>query len=138
MNILITAGPTREAIDPVRYISNRSSGKMGYSLCQAALDRGHHVTLISGPVSLTPPVGADVLNVISAQDMYAAVERHIVGMDASVPFAVKAAGGLKTTVFGGEGLVCQLTGPGRVLMQSRSEQAFLGWLLPKLPKPSSS
>ena len=84
MHLLITAGPTREAIDPVRYISNRSSGKMGYALCEAALARGHQVTLISGPVSLTPPVGAKVVNVISAQDMYDAVEQCINGKDVAI------------------------------------------------------
>jgi uncharacterized protein (TIGR00266 family) len=63
---------------------------------------------------------------------------HIVGFDASIQFAVTKSGGWKSTILGGEGLVCQLTGPGRVLMQSRSTEAFLGWLIPKLPKPSSS
>src|SRR5205085_5991695 len=57
-NILITAGPTREAIDPVRYLSNRSSGKMGYALAEAAVRRGATVTLVSGPTSLVPPAGA--------------------------------------------------------------------------------
>jgi phosphopantothenoylcysteine synthetase/decarboxylase len=54
VRFLITAGPTREAIDPVRYISNRSSGKMGYAMAEAAVEAGHTVVLISGPVSLTP------------------------------------------------------------------------------------
>ncbi|MDP9055260.1 MAG: bifunctional phosphopantothenoylcysteine decarboxylase/phosphopantothenate--cysteine ligase CoaBC, partial [Acidobacteriota bacterium] len=58
--ILITAGPTQEPIDPVRFLSNRSSGKMGYALAQAALDRGAHVILVTGPVNLTPPAGAAV------------------------------------------------------------------------------
>ena len=84
MNFLITAGPTREAIDPVRYISNRSSGKMGYALCEAALARGHQVTLVTGPVSLTPPPGAEPVNVISAQDMYDAVKSHISGKDVAI------------------------------------------------------
>ena len=63
---------------------------------------------------------------------------HIVGFDASVQFSVQKSGGWKSTILGGEGLVCHLTGPGRVLMQSRSEEAFLGWLLPRLPKSSNS
>jgi uncharacterized protein (TIGR00266 family) len=63
---------------------------------------------------------------------------HIVGFDATVQFAVQKSGGWKSTILGGEGLVCQLTGPGRVLMQSRSEEAFLGWLLPKIPSKSNS
>ena len=58
MRFLITAGPTREPIDPVRYLSNRSSGKMGYAIAEAALEAGHEVVLISGPVHLDPPRGA--------------------------------------------------------------------------------
>ncbi len=71
--ILITAGPTREPIDPVRYISNRSSGKMGYALAEAALERGARVLLVSGPVNLTPPSGAEVDNVQTSQQMRDAV-----------------------------------------------------------------
>jgi phosphopantothenoylcysteine decarboxylase/phosphopantothenate--cysteine ligase len=67
---VITAGPTREAIDPVRYISNHSSGKMGYALAQAAQRLGATVTIISGPVTLTPPEQCRVINVNSALDMY--------------------------------------------------------------------
>ncbi len=63
---------------------------------------------------------------------------HIVGFDASIQFSVTKSGSWKSTILGGEGLVCQLTGPGRVLMQSRSTEAFLGWLIPKLPKSSNS
>ncbi|HDY8127348.1 TPA: bifunctional phosphopantothenoylcysteine decarboxylase/phosphopantothenate--cysteine ligase CoaBC [Vibrio vulnificus] len=72
-SILITAGPTREAIDPVRYITNHSSGKMGYALVQAAMQLGANVTLISGPVSLPTPVNVNRINVDSAQEMYDAV-----------------------------------------------------------------
>ncbi|EGQ7758617.1 bifunctional phosphopantothenoylcysteine decarboxylase/phosphopantothenate--cysteine ligase CoaBC [Vibrio vulnificus] len=72
-SILITAGPTREAIDPVRYITNHSSGKMGYALAQAAMQLGANVTLISGPVSLPTPVNVNRINVDSAQEMYDAV-----------------------------------------------------------------
>jgi phosphopantothenoylcysteine decarboxylase / phosphopantothenate---cysteine ligase len=75
--ILITAGPTQEPIDPVRYISNRSSGKMGYALAEAALGRGARVILVSGPVSLHPPAGAEVVNVRTAQDMRDAVFAHL-------------------------------------------------------------
>jgi phosphopantothenoylcysteine synthetase/decarboxylase len=84
MNVLITAGPTREAIDPVRYLSNRSSGKMGYALAQAATEAGHRVTLISGPVSLRPPSGITVVNVESAQQMHDAVRAHIQGQDIAI------------------------------------------------------
>ncbi len=71
---VITAGPTMEAIDPVRYISNHSSGKMGYSLAKAAQKRGAHVTLISGPVQLPPPAGINLVAVKSADDMLAACQ----------------------------------------------------------------
>ncbi|MGH8581045.1 MAG: bifunctional phosphopantothenoylcysteine decarboxylase/phosphopantothenate--cysteine ligase CoaBC [Gammaproteobacteria bacterium] len=71
--VLITAGPTREAIDPVRYISNRSSGKMGYALAQAALSAGAKVTLVSGPVCLPAPRGVKLISAESAQAMYEAV-----------------------------------------------------------------
>lgn len=72
-HVVITAGPTREAIDPVRYISNHSSGKQGYALAAAALEAGARVTLISGPVALTPPPGATVVDVTSAREMHDAV-----------------------------------------------------------------
>ncbi|MGZ9816522.1 bifunctional phosphopantothenoylcysteine decarboxylase/phosphopantothenate--cysteine ligase CoaBC [Peribacillus simplex] len=70
---LITAGPTREAIDPVRYVTNHSSGKMGYALAEQAIEMGAEVTLITGPVNLTPPSKARVIPVESAADMYDAV-----------------------------------------------------------------
>lgn len=69
VNVTITAGPTREAIDPVRYISNHSSGKMGYALAQAAMEAGARVVLISGPVSLEPPPRVKLVNVESARQM---------------------------------------------------------------------
>jgi phosphopantothenoylcysteine decarboxylase/phosphopantothenate--cysteine ligase len=74
---LITAGPTQEPLDPVRYLSNRSSGKMGYALAEAALRRGAKVLLISGPVAIAPPVGADFVPVRTAQEMYDAVFAHL-------------------------------------------------------------
>jgi phosphopantothenoylcysteine decarboxylase / phosphopantothenate---cysteine ligase len=70
---LITAGPNREPLDPVRYISNRSSGKMGYALVRAALRRGADVTLVSGPTALEPPAGARVVPVITAAEMREAI-----------------------------------------------------------------
>jgi phosphopantothenoylcysteine decarboxylase/phosphopantothenate--cysteine ligase len=71
--VLITAGPTREPIDPVRYIGNRSSGKMGYAIAEAALRRGARVILVSGPTNLKPPSAAEVINVQTAQQMRDAV-----------------------------------------------------------------
>jgi phosphopantothenoylcysteine decarboxylase / phosphopantothenate---cysteine ligase len=75
--LLITAGPTQEPLDPVRYLTNRSSGKMGYALAEAALLRGARVILISGPVTLAPPRGAEVLNVRTALEMRKAVMDHL-------------------------------------------------------------
>ncbi|MDW7773978.1 MAG: bifunctional phosphopantothenoylcysteine decarboxylase/phosphopantothenate--cysteine ligase CoaBC [Desulfobulbaceae bacterium] len=74
-NILITAGPTREPLDPARYLSNRSSGKMGYALARTAKRRGAQVTLVSGPVSLDPPDGVEVLGVNTAAEMHEQVMR---------------------------------------------------------------
>jgi phosphopantothenoylcysteine decarboxylase/phosphopantothenate--cysteine ligase len=72
-HVLVTAGPTREPLDPVRFISNYSSGKMGYALAIAARRRGAKVTLISGPVALTAPAGVDFVQVTTAIEMHAAV-----------------------------------------------------------------
>ncbi len=72
-NILVTAGPTREPIDPVRFISNRSSGKMGYAIADAARRRGAHVTLVSGPTSVPAPAGVEMTRVGTAEEMHAAV-----------------------------------------------------------------
>lgn len=74
--VLITAGPTHEPIDPVRFIANHSSGKMGYALAEEARDRGAQVTLISGPTSLAVPVGVEAVHVITAQQMAAAVDAY--------------------------------------------------------------
>ena len=79
IHVLITAGPTREAIDPVRYITNRSSGKMGFALAQAALNAGASVTLITGPVSLATPRGVKRIDVENALEMRDAVMREIAG-----------------------------------------------------------
>lgn len=76
-HILITSGPTYEAIDPVRGITNRSSGRMGYAVAEAALARGAEVTLVSGPVAISPPSGARTINVKSARDMYEAVMANL-------------------------------------------------------------
>ncbi|MBE1276031.1 bifunctional phosphopantothenoylcysteine decarboxylase/phosphopantothenate--cysteine ligase CoaBC [Enterovibrio baiacu] len=75
-SFLITAGPTREAIDPVRYLTNHSSGKMGYAIAEAAAKRGANVTLVSGPVNLPTPANVTRVDVQSAEDMHAAVQHH--------------------------------------------------------------
>jgi phosphopantothenoylcysteine decarboxylase/phosphopantothenate--cysteine ligase len=79
--VLITAGPTREAIDPVRYITNRSSGKMGYAVARAAREAGADVVLVSGPVALPAPVGVRRIAVETAQQMYDAVHGELAGTD---------------------------------------------------------
>jgi phosphopantothenoylcysteine decarboxylase/phosphopantothenate--cysteine ligase len=85
--IVVTAGPTREPIDPVRYISNRSSGKMGYRLAAAAIRRGAAVTLVSGPTSQPPPAGAAFVPVETAEEMREAVLQH----SGSATIVIKAA-----------------------------------------------
>ncbi|CAE6880821.1 bifunctional phosphopantothenoylcysteine decarboxylase/phosphopantothenate--cysteine ligase CoaBC [Vibrio sp. B1FLJ16] len=89
-SVLITAGPTRESIDPVRYISNHSSGKMGYALANAAAKMGAKVTLVSGPVSLSTPAGIERINVSSAQEMYDAVMDKAGSHDAFISCAAVA------------------------------------------------
>lgn len=90
LNILITAGPTREAIDPVRYISNHSSGKMGFSIAQAAKKLGAKVTLISGPVSLTTPQDVERINVVSASEMHQQAMQHAPSHDIFIACAAVA------------------------------------------------
>ena len=90
MRVLVTAGPTREALDPVRFISNRSSGKMGYALAAEARRLGHEVKLISGPVALPPPRGIPLVNVVTATDMLAAVKKWVPRCDVLIMAAAVA------------------------------------------------
>jgi phosphopantothenoylcysteine decarboxylase/phosphopantothenate--cysteine ligase len=90
VRFLITAGPTREPIDPVRYLSNRSSGKMGYAIAEAAIEAGHEVVLISGPVDVDRPRGAAVVSVSTSDEMFAAVRQHISACDILVMCAAVA------------------------------------------------
>jgi phosphopantothenoylcysteine decarboxylase / phosphopantothenate---cysteine ligase len=90
LNVLITAGPTRERLDPVRYLTNRSSGKMGFAVAAAAREAGAHVTVITGPVILPTPAGVTRINVESARDMYAAVHRHVGDADIFIAAAAVA------------------------------------------------
>ncbi len=87
---LITAGPTREHLDPVRFLSNGSSGKMGYALAAAAAERGWTVELVSGPVALPPPAGVRVTRVVSAADMLAACSPLFPGCDLFIAVAAVA------------------------------------------------
>jgi phosphopantothenoylcysteine decarboxylase/phosphopantothenate--cysteine ligase len=90
LNVLITAGPTRERLDPVRYLSNRSSGKMGYAVAAAAREAGAHVTIVSGPVHLPTPPGITRIDVESARDMHSAVHRHVAEADIFIAAAAVA------------------------------------------------
>src|SRR6185436_18246368 len=88
--ILVSAGPTQEKIDPVRYISNRSSGKMGYAVVEAARARGASVTLVSGPTALAKPEGVTVVQVESASEMKAAMESRMADADVVIMAAAVA------------------------------------------------
>lgn len=88
--ILVTAGPTREALDPVRYITNHSTGKMGYAIAKTAAFRGADVTLVTGPVELAPPMFVQVVPVVSAKEMFDAVTSRSEGMDAVIKAAAVA------------------------------------------------
>jgi phosphopantothenoylcysteine synthetase/decarboxylase len=90
MRVLITAGPTREAIDPVRFVSNRSSGKMGVALAEAMVGRGHEVVLVHGPLAVAVPAGVVAVAVVTADEMYEAVAVWCMGMDAAICAAAVA------------------------------------------------
>jgi len=90
MRILITAGPTREHLDPVRFISNRSTGKMGFALAERAAARGHAVTLVAGPVACDTPAGVRRIDVVSACEMLDAVRRELPAAQALIMCAAVA------------------------------------------------
>ena len=91
MKFVVTAGPTQEPIDPVRYIGNRSSGKMGYAIATAAAEAGHETVLVSGPVAVDPPAGLEALvKVATAEEMYAAVVHALAGADVLIMCAAVA------------------------------------------------
>lgn len=90
LNVLVTAGPTREALDPVRYLTNHSSGKMGYAIAKAASRRGASVTLVSGPTNLPKPAYIDVVDIESAKDMFEAVSSRADKMDIIIKAAAVA------------------------------------------------
>lgn len=134
MRFLITAGPTREPIDPVRYLSNRSSGKMGYALAAAAIAKGHEVVLISGPVSIPAPEGATLVRVETAQEMYDAVAAAIHEADAAI-FCAAVADYRVAEVAGekikktGETLTLTLVKNPDILGSTRSVFGFQGLLV---------
>ena len=90
MKFVVTAGPTREPIDPIRFLSNRSSGKMGYAIASAAIEEGHEVTLISGPVALSPPPSARLIQVTTSDQMCDAVHGALAKTDVLVMCAAVA------------------------------------------------
>ena len=90
MRFVVTAGPTREAIDPVRFISNRSSGKMGYAIAEAALAAGHEVKLISGPASVARPAGAQFISITTSDELHDEVHRAVRECEALVMCAAVA------------------------------------------------
>src|SRR3989442_1015637 len=90
VRVLVTAGPTREMLDPVRYLSNPSSGRMGYAIAEAARDRGARVTLISGPAELPRPADVEVVDVVSAEDLARAVDERLDGVRVVVMAAAVA------------------------------------------------
>lgn len=134
MTILITAGPTREAIDPVRYLTNRSSGKMGYALADAAQQKGHRVILISGPTSLDVPDRIDFIPIESAADMHQAVAYWIGKCDVAI-FAAAVADYRPAQVAeqkmkkSGETLTLELVRTPDILGSARSEFSFAGTLV---------
>ncbi len=89
-NLLVTAGPTQEKMDPVRYISNHSTGKMGYAIATQAMRRGANVTLVSGQVTIAPPIGVTVIQVVSAADMAQAVKEKAAAQDIIIKAAAVA------------------------------------------------
>ncbi len=97
MRFLVTAGPTREHLDPVRFLSNRSTGKMGFAVAAAAAAAGHEAVLVAGPVSLATPEGVQRVDVVSARDMLAAVEAELPEADVLVMTAAVADWRPKTT-----------------------------------------
>jgi len=134
VNVLITAGPTREPIDPVRFLTNRSSGKMGYALADAFIHAGNHVLLISGPTELDVPDYVDFIQVQTAAEMQAAVAEHIGRMDIAVFVAAVAdytpavieTHKMKKT---GDTLTLQLVRTPDILGSARTELGFDGTLI---------
>lgn len=88
--VLVTAGPTREAIDPVRFFTNHSTGKMGYAIAEEAVSRGAHVTLVTGPTKISPPSGCEVINIETAEEMHQAVMAHFPHADVVIKTAAVA------------------------------------------------
>lgn len=134
MKILITAGPTREAIDPVRFLTNRSSGKMGYAIADAAVHAGHQVLLVSGPTNLDVPAGVDFIPVESAAEMHEVVARYLPKMEAAI-FAAAVADYTPAKVADqkikkdGDTFSLELVKTKDILGSARKEMGFEGFLV---------
>jgi len=134
VKILVTAGPTREPIDPVRYLSNRSSGRMGYAVAAAFAKKGHHVILISGPTALDVPAGVDFLPVETAAEMFDAVADYLVTCEIAV-FAAAVADFTPATVVdgkikkSGDGMTLELVPTRDILGSARVPLGFDGTLV---------
>jgi phosphopantothenoylcysteine synthetase/decarboxylase len=134
MKILITAGPTREAIDPVRFLTNRSSGKMGYAIADAAAHAGHQVLLVSGPTNLDVPAGVDFIPVESAAEMYEVVARYLPKMGAAF-FAAAVADFTPAEISpqklkkSGEKMILELVRTQDILGSARASIGFEGFLV---------
>lgn len=134
VKVLLTAGPTREPLDPVRFLTNRSSGKMGYTLAGAFLHEGHSVLLISGPTNLDVPDGIDFIPVETAAEMHDAVARYIGKMDVAV-FAAAVADYTPAEVQpqkikkSGDTLTLELVRTADILGSARTKFGFTGTLV---------
>lgn len=134
MRILVTAGPTREPIDPVRFLTNRSSGKMGYELAAALAQAGHSVLLVSGPTQLDVPPGIDFIPVETAAEMHQAVSQHIGRMEIAVFAAAVADYTPKTPEQqkikkSGDTLTLELVKTADILGSARQSFGFTGTLI---------
>ncbi len=142
VHVLITAGPTQENIDPVRYITNHSSGKMGFALAEAAVEAGARVTLVTGPVHLPTPDRVQRVDVVSARDMLAACEAAmpcdlLIASAAVADYRpeVVAAHKLKKDPTSGEGLLLQLVrNPDILATLAQREDRPSAWASPQKPK----
>lgn len=137
LRVMVTAGPTREALDPVRYISNRSSGKMGYAIARAAYARGAEVTLLTGPVSIEPPQGVKVVHFMTTQDLLDCALAHVDNQDviiqsaAPADYRAKEISPIKMKKNGGSDMVIELVENPDVAAtlgaNKRADQTFVGF-----------
>ena len=137
LRVMVTAGPTREALDPVRYISNRSSGKMGYAIARAAQVRGAEVTLLTGPVSIEPPQGVNVVRFMTTQDLLDCALAHAQNQDviiqsaAPADYRAKEISPIKMKKNGGADMVIELVENPDVAAtlgkNKRADQTFVGF-----------